>query len=67
MTLRNRKLSQVRFDKSVDVPTTNRAFDNIINNLNPYIDETTQAVNDLQQQVQTLQQLVAAISASLPP
>lgn len=49
MTIRNKKISQVRFDKSnVDAPTINRALDNVINPLNSFIDDATQAINELQ-------------------
>lgn len=49
MTIRNKKISQVRFDKTnVDAPTINRALDNVINPLNSWIDDATQAINNLQ-------------------
>lgn len=55
MSIRNRKISNVRLDKSnVDAPTINRALDTIINTFNPWVDEATQTINDLQQQVDDL-------------
>lgn len=47
MTIRNRKIPKIRFDKTnTDAPTINRALDNIIDNLNPFISETTDAINN---------------------
>lgn len=64
--IRNKKLSQVRFDKAVDVPTTNRAFDNIINNLNPWIDETTSTINNMQGELNSLDARVTALENLIP-
>jgi len=45
--IRNKKLTQVRLDeKTFDANNTNRALDNIINTLNPWIDDATQAINN---------------------
>jgi len=47
--MRNKKIPNIRFDKSnVDAPTINRAFDNIITTLNPFIEEAAQSINDLE-------------------
>ena len=47
--MRNRKLGRVRFDKSnVDAPTVNRALDNIIDTLNPFMQETVENINNFQ-------------------
>ena len=55
MSIRNRKISNVRLDKSnVDAPTINRALDTIINAFNPWVDDATQTINALQQQVDDL-------------
>jgi hypothetical protein len=56
MTIRNRKISNVRLDKNnVDAPTINRALDNIINNINPYINDSVEAINNLQEQVDNVE------------
>ncbi len=55
MTIRNKKISNVRLDKNnVDSPTINRALDNIINTVNPYIDESAAAINQLQEDLANL-------------
>ena len=49
MTIRNKKISQVRFDATnLNAPTVNRALDNIINTVNPFIDEVAAQVNALE-------------------
>lgn len=65
--IRNKNISQVRLDtKNFDAPTTNRALDNIINNLNPWLDETTNQVNELETRIDTLETELADLSGSIP-
>lgn len=52
--IRNKKISQVRIDKSDDTPTLNRALDNIINTTNAWIDDATQTINRLEGEIDTL-------------
>ena len=48
MAIRTKKISKVRLDKTnVDSETINRALDNIIDSINPFIVETANTVNNL--------------------
>ena len=55
MPIRNKKITQVRLDdKTFDANNTNRALDNIINTVNPWVDEATQTINRLESEIDDL-------------
>lgn len=60
--IRNVKIAQIRLDdKNFNQPTVNRALDNIINNINPYMESVTTNINATKNNVSSLDSRVTAL------